>query len=163
GPVGVPGRGEPLPGWEARAARARLGTDVRQFGRTPLVGRDRELDALVATLVRAREEREPQLVTLVGVPGIGKSRLTFELLQVVEQMPELIRWRQGRSLPYGEGVSFWALADIVKAEAGILESGDTESSARKLLAAIEAHAADPAEVDWLERHLRRLARLHAER
>ena len=44
-------------------------------------------------------------MTLVGVPGIGKSRLVAELLQVVEREPELITWRQGRSLPYGEGVS----------------------------------------------------------
>jgi predicted ATPase len=51
----------------------------------------------------------------VGVPGIGKSRLVYELWRVAEAEPELIGWRQGRSLPYGEGVSFWALAEMVKA------------------------------------------------
>ena len=64
----------------------------------------------------------PQLVTLVGVPGIGKSRLVLELVRVVDADAELITWRQGRSLPYGDGVSFWALGEIVKAQAGILES-----------------------------------------
>ena len=58
----------------------------------------------------SRREQAPQLVTLVGVPGIGKSRLVYELVAGRRREPELIAWRQGRSLPYGEGVSFWALA-----------------------------------------------------
>ena len=63
----------------------------------------------------------------MGVPGIGKSRLVGELIASIdrgEQDSQLIFWRQGRSLPYGEGVSFWALAEMVKAQAGILETDD---------------------------------------
>ena len=86
--------------------------------RSPLVGRDDELDVLVGALARARTRLEPQLVTVVGVPGIGKSRLVRELFRVVDDDPELIVWRQGRSLPYGEGSAFWGLAEIVKAQAG---------------------------------------------
>ena len=63
-----------------------------------------------------------QLVTLVGEPGVGKSRLCAELFRHVDERPELISWRQGRCLPYGEGIAFWALGEIVKAECGILES-----------------------------------------
>jgi len=114
-PVAAKGKREPVPVWEAVAARARLGVDVPVEAKTALVGRDRELRVLADALARVRAERCPQLVTLVGVPGIGKSRLLFELRQVVEAEPELIAWRQGRCLPYGEGVSFWALAEIVKA------------------------------------------------
>ncbi len=160
--VEVTGKAEPVAVWEAVAARARLGTDVRQFGSTPLIGRERDLATLVAAVGRVREEREPQLVTLVGVPGIGKSRLTFELFNALEQEPELFSWLQGRSLPYGEGVSFWALAEIVKAQAGIFESDDAESSGAKLLEAIESQGVDPAEVGWLERHLRPLVGLQAD-
>ena len=80
-------------------------------------------------LARVRAERTPQLVTLVGVPGIGKSRLLYELSQIADADAELISWRQGRSLPYGEGVSFWALAEMVKAQAGILEN-DTAGAGR---------------------------------
>ena len=87
-----------------------------------MIGRERELDVLSDALGRVRAARDPQLVTLVGVPGIGKSRLVYELFQAVEADPEIIYWRQGRSLPYGEGVSFWALGEIVKAQAGILET-----------------------------------------
>ena len=104
-----------------------------------------------------REERSPQLVTLVGVPGIGKSRLVLELLRAVEEDPEFVRWRQGRSLPYGEGVTFWALAEIVKAEAGILENDTPEQAEEKLARAVGQLGADASERQWLERHLRPLA------
>ena len=103
------GKSEPIPVWEALAARARFGVDVQQSGGAPLVGRREELDLLSDALGRAQRERTPQLLTLVGVPGIGKSRLVWELAQAVDADPELIVfWRQGRSLPYGEGVAFWA-------------------------------------------------------
>ena len=131
-PVEAKGKAEPVPVWEAVEPRSRFGVDVRQHGGAPLVGRGRELDVLRGALERARSEREPQLVTVVGVPGIGKSRLVWELFQVVDADPELITWRQGRCLPYGEGVSFWALAEMVKAHAGILETDSVEVVERKL-------------------------------
>ena len=118
--------------WEAVAPRSRFGSDVEQAPLAALVGREREVDVLRDALTRAREEREPQLVTLVGVPGIGKSRLVAELLQIVEEMPELITWRQGRCLPYGEGISYWALGEMAKAQAGILEGDAADEAARKL-------------------------------
>ena len=131
-PVAAKGKAEPVPVWEAVEARSRFGVDVRQHGGAPLVGRARELDVLTGALERARNEREPQLVTIVGVPGIGKSRLVWELFQVVDADPELITWRQGRCLPYGEGVSFWALGEMVKAHAGILETDPPGVVERKL-------------------------------
>ena len=105
-------------------ARARFGVDLAPETRTPLVGRARELDQLVDAFARVREQGSPELVTLVGVPGIGKSRLVGELFRSIEQGGVLTYWRQGRSLPYGEGVSYWALAEMVKAQAGILETDD---------------------------------------
>ena len=123
------------------------------------MGRDRELGVLRDALARVRAERSPQLVTLVGVPGIGKSRLVYELWQVAEAEPELISWRQGRSLPYGEGVSFWALAEMVKAQAGILE-GDTPGEAGAKLAAMTADVlGGTPEAEWVGRHLGALAGL----
>jgi class 3 adenylate cyclase len=85
GPVVAKGKREPVPAWEAVAARARLGVDVAHEAKTALVGRERELEGLRGALARVREERTPQLVTLVGTPGIGKSRLVYELRQIVEQ------------------------------------------------------------------------------
>ena len=100
-------------------------------------GASSELGQLTHALERARDTRDPQLVTIVGVPGMGKSRLVQELSLVVERDPELIRWRQGRSLPYGEGVSFWALGEMVKAEAGILETDSAEAARAKLAQSVE--------------------------
>jgi predicted ATPase len=119
---------------------SRFGVDVRQPTRAPLFGRRRELDVLLAGLERARRERSPQLVTLVGEPGIGKSRLVYELFQAVEADPELIYWRQGRSLPYGEGVTFWALAEMLKSHADILETDTAQTAERKLHEAVGAGA-----------------------
>ena len=81
------GEGEGAAGaaWRAVAPRASFGVDIAGTGRAPLVGRERELDLLADALTRARETREPQLVTLVGVPGIGKSRLVHELFRIVER------------------------------------------------------------------------------
>jgi hypothetical protein len=106
---------------------------------------------LTDALGRVREERSPQLVTLVSAPGLGKSRLVHELFEVVEESPDLISWRQGRSLPYGEGVSYWALGEIVKAQAGILETDDADAAASKLAAAVADVADDDAH--WLETQL----------
>ena len=87
----------------------------------------------------------------MGVPGIGKSRLVYELSQAVDRDPELISWRQGRCLPYGDGVTFWALGEIVKAQAGILEADTAEVADAKLREA--------ATDDWVRSHLRPLVGL----
>ena len=156
-PFVVKGKREPVLAWEAVQARARFGVDLTRRATTRLVGRTRELDFLVSALARVREERSAQLVTLVGVPGIGKSRLVFELFRAVDESTDLVTWRQGRSLPYGDGVTFWALAEIVKAQAGILESDRPEQAEEKVRHAAAAVAVDEAEAAWLERHLRPLA------
>jgi class 3 adenylate cyclase/tetratricopeptide (TPR) repeat protein len=131
-PIAAKGKSAPVAAWEALEPRTRLGVDVRRGRRAPLVGRAWELELLVDTLARVRRERAPQLVTLVGVPGIGKSRLVWELFQRADADPGHVRWRQGRSLPYGDGVTFWALGEIVKAEAGILATDPAEQARKKL-------------------------------
>ncbi len=130
-PVVAKGKTEPVPAWVAVEARSRYGVDVVQAG-ADLVGRERELHLLTDTLARVRAERSLQLVTLVGVPGIGKSRLVYELGRAVDADPDLVGWRQGRSLPYGEGVTYWALAEMVKAQAGILETDSSAETESKL-------------------------------
>jgi len=160
-PVDAKGKFEPIAVWEAVEPRARFGVDVGGEGRAPLVGRDRELDLLADALRRARSDRTTQLVTLVGVPGIGKSRLLYELSRVADADAELIVWRQGRSLPYGEGASYWALGEIVKAQAGILESDPADVTEAKLAEVVEL-VDDPGERAWVERHLRPLVGLVGE-
>jgi class 3 adenylate cyclase/tetratricopeptide (TPR) repeat protein len=147
-PVEAKGKAQPVAAWVALEARSRLGVELEREPLTALVGRERELGLLRGAFERAREEREPQLVTLVGVPGIGKSRLVYELFESAEADSELITWRQGRCLSYGDGVTFWALGEIVKAHLGILESDPREEVERKLREVVR----DPR----LEPHLRPL-------
>jgi hypothetical protein len=147
--VQAKGKAEPVRAFEAVAARSRVSVD-RVHG-AALVGRRREVDLLEGALERVLEERSCQLVTLVGVPGVGKSRLVYELFEAVERRPQLIWWRQGRCLPYGDGVTFWALGEMVKSQAGILEDDDPSTAARKLAAV--------ADEEWVESHLRPLVGL----
>jgi class 3 adenylate cyclase len=150
-PVVAKGKAEPIPVWEAVHVRSRLGMDVER-ATLPLVGRTRELGVIVDAFERAKSEREPQLVTLVGVPGIGKSRLVGEFLARLEGQPDLVWWRQGRALPYGDGVSFWALAEMVKAQAGIQENDVRETADAKLSASVE-RLIDEDEREWVREHL----------
>ena len=161
-PVVAKGKAEPIAVWEAVAPRSRQGVDIRQTGGAPLVGRETELEALVQALSRARTAHEPQLVTLVGVPGIGKSRLIWEFFRRLDAETELYTWRQGRSLPYGAGVSFWALGEMVKAEAGILETDEPATAGTKLDQSVSAVVADESQRDWISGHLRPLLGLAAE-
>jgi tetratricopeptide (TPR) repeat protein len=157
-PVSAKGKSEPLPLWQAKAARARFGTDISREYTTPLVGRDLEKPLLIGTFERAATQRSVHLVTLVGEPGVGKTRLVAELFTYLGSKPELTRWRQGRCLPYGEGITFWALGEIVKAEAGILESDSAEVATAKLDAAISP---EERERQWLLQRLSPLVGVEA--
>jgi class 3 adenylate cyclase/tetratricopeptide (TPR) repeat protein len=154
--VHAKGKASPVPVWEVIAPRGRVGADRLRHPR-PLIGREHELDVLVRTLEEVVDRREPRLVTLVGPPGIGKSRLVWELFQHVERGAELIFWRQGRSLPYGNGVTFWALAEIVKAHAGILATDAVATVEPKLQIAVEDVIPDASEARWVAAHLAPLA------
>jgi len=161
-PIQAKGKAEPVHVWEAVQARSRFGVDLAPAAVAPLVGRDEELELLVAAFRRAADDRIPQLVTVVGVPGIGKSRLLGELFAKIDAGDRLVRWRQGRSLPYGEGVSYWALGEMVKAEAGILETDPSEETTRKLEEALNRLVSDETEAAWLGTLLRPLVGLAAD-
>jgi predicted ATPase/class 3 adenylate cyclase len=150
-PVTAKGKADPIPVWEAVQVRSRLGMDVER-ATSPIVGRVRELGVILDAFERAKSDREPQLVTLVGVPGIGKSRLVGEFFSRLESQPDLVWWRQGRALPYGEGVSFWALAEMVKAQAGVQENDLRETAAEKLRESV-ARLVDEDERAWVLEHL----------
>jgi class 3 adenylate cyclase/tetratricopeptide (TPR) repeat protein len=161
-PVEAKGKSQPIPVWEAIEARSRYGVDVARTGGAPLVGRESELGLLRDTLQRARQEQSVQLVTLVGVPGIGKSRLVSELFATLQEEPELMYWRQGRCLPYGEGVTYWALSEMVKAHAGILETDSADKARERLAGVVTEALEDASDRDWVEGHLRPLVGLAEE-
>jgi class 3 adenylate cyclase/tetratricopeptide (TPR) repeat protein len=159
--IDAKGKAAPVSVWTATRARARVA--VERVGGAALVGRKQELTLLRETLSRVIRERQPQLVTLVGVPGIGKSRLVYELFQTIETGEHgLVYWRHGRSLPYGDGITFWALGEMVKAQAGILESDSAEAAGDKLRHAVARFVPEAGDAAWIERHLRPLTGLEEE-
>ncbi|MDH4102994.1 MAG: AAA family ATPase [Thermoleophilia bacterium] len=147
-PVAAKGKAEPIPVWRATHARSRVG-QPEAATQTPFVGRDHERTLLFEMFLRAERESSVQLVTVVGEPGIGKSRLVTELRTALDDRPEVVTWRHGRCLPYGEGITFWALGEIVKAEAGILESDDQEAAAAKLAETVSALFEDESDRTWV--------------
>ncbi len=149
-PVTVKGKAEPLPIWRVVAARSRAGVEDTRPHAAPFVGRDEEFAALRAIFERAARSRQVEMVTLIGEAGVGKSRLVAELARFVDDLPELVTWRRGRCLPYGEGITFWALGEIVSAHAGILESDPPEEALAKLDAVIPE---DDPDREWLRNRL----------
>ncbi|MQA26723.1 MAG: AAA family ATPase [Micromonosporaceae bacterium] len=119
--VMLAGRSGPVQAWLAAASNDRQEDDPDEA--TPFVGRQQELDVLTGVLSRCVREGQPQLVSVVGEHGLGKSRLMRELRRRANSTGEVqVRWCVGRGLPYGEGSAYAALAEIVKSHAGILDS-----------------------------------------
>jgi DNA-binding SARP family transcriptional activator len=160
-PVAATGKVAPIKAWEAIRAFAEPGVDLLRH-HSPFIGRERELVALQERLASAASQQSPQLVTILGVPGIGKTRLVSELQRVSEHIGWRVRWRQGRSLPYGDGVSFWALGEMVKSEAGILESDAAEKAGSHLQETVRRVIEDSADADRIARFLGALIGLGGE-
>ena len=148
-PATLKGKAEPVRLFQPTASRARLGTDITRTHRGPFVGREIDLALLRGLFDKSVAAEAVGLVTVVGGPGLGKSRLVAELATYVDARPEPITWRQGRCLPYGEGITFWALGEIVKAHAGILESDPASVAADKL----EAVLPEGIERPWFRQRL----------
>ena len=151
-PIEAKGKAESIAVWVAVAAHSRVGVDVAHEARSELVGRERELGAVRDVFERARHGT-PQLLTLVGVPGIRKSRLVYELQRIVDADPELITWRQGRCLAYGDGITMWALGEIVKAQAGVVEQDTQAEIGEKIHQAVEDTLAGSGDERRVEAHL----------
>ena len=122
----------------------------------PFVGRDRELRLVKEVFHSSAEEGKAQLVSVVGTAGLGKSRFAWEFEKYVDGLADLFWWHRGRCLAYGEGVAYWALAEMVRMRAGILEEEAPEPALAKLRASIEEHVADEEERAWLEPRLAHL-------
>ena len=133
GPVEVRGRDEPVWAWAATAAAGRAPARVAV---TPLVGRDHELDLLENTFARATRDRRAHLVTIYGEPGVGKSRLANEFLASLEGTTVL----HGRCLPYGESITYWPLAEMVKGAADIADDDPLDVAIEKLRECCPAEA-----------------------
>jgi class 3 adenylate cyclase/tetratricopeptide (TPR) repeat protein len=131
GAIEVKGRAEPL--WTWRVVRAH---DSSRLTGTPFVGREPELALLENSFSRAVRDRRAQLVTIFGEPGLGKTRLVTEFTAGLERVTTL----SGRTLPYGEGVTYWPIASMIKASAGITDDDPANDAFEKLRVSCESEA-----------------------
>ncbi|HEX9235823.1 MAG TPA: adenylate/guanylate cyclase domain-containing protein, partial [Actinomycetota bacterium] len=157
GEAELKGKAEPVRMWRAVRVVALVGGALRSQGlEAPFVGRDRELRLLKEMFHTSAEEGRAHLLSVTGIGGIGKSRLGWEFFKYIDGLADVVRWHRGRCLPYGDGVAFWALAEMIRSRAGIVEEEEPDSAMAKLRASVEEHVPDPDERQWI---LPRLAQL----
>ncbi|MEP7041181.1 MAG: adenylate/guanylate cyclase domain-containing protein [Chloroflexota bacterium] len=145
------GKVAPLPAWRAVTVVARRGGSGRAATlEPPFVGRDDELRLLKELFNATAREQKSRLVTVIGQAGIGKSRLAWEFEKYLDGVVDTAYWHEGRSPSYGEGISYWALAEMVRRRAGIAEGDDNATIRRRLGATLDEFILDPAERRWVE-------------
>ena len=148
------------PLWRALRVVSGRGGSLKSEGlEAPFVGRERELRQIKDLFHVSAEEGRAQLVSVTGIAGIGKSRLAWEFYKYFDGIAQTVYWHRGRCLAYGEGVTYWALADMVRMRCRIAEDDPQEEALRKLQAALEEHLLDPEERRFVEPRLAQLLAL----
>ena len=148
------GKAEPAQLFRAlRVASGRRGALKSTALEPPFVGRDRELRLVKELFHASADERTAHLVSAMGIAGIGKSRLAWEFYKYFDGLVDNIYWHRGRCLAYGEGVTYWALADMVRMRARISEDDDDATARSKLEATLSEHLLDADERTFVEPHL----------
>jgi class 3 adenylate cyclase/tetratricopeptide (TPR) repeat protein len=153
GEQALKGKVAPVPAWRAVRVVAERGGRNRSEVEAPFVGRDEELHLLKELFHATERERRLRLVSVMGPAGIGKSRLAWEFLKYVDGLVEQVWWHDGRSPAYGEGISFWALGEMIRARCSLIESDDEATTRGKVAERVAEHVPDEAERDWIERSL----------
>jgi class 3 adenylate cyclase/tetratricopeptide (TPR) repeat protein len=153
-PVGeqmLKGKTTPVPAWRAVRVVAKRGGEGRSEGlEAPFVGRDDELRLLKDFFHVTSRERRARLISVIGQAGIGKSRLAWEFLKYVDGVLETIYWHEGRSPAFGEGVTFWALGEMVRRRAGLAEGDDEATTRARIAATLAEFVPDETERAWIE-------------
>jgi class 3 adenylate cyclase/tetratricopeptide (TPR) repeat protein len=145
------GKAAPVPAWRALRLVAEIGGKNRSEGlEAPFVGRDDELRLLKDLFLATGREKKIRLVSVIGPAGIGKSRLAWEFLKYVDGLVEDTYWHTGRSPAYGEGITFWALGEMVRERCGLVETDDEATTRANVAASVHEWAADEAEGAWIE-------------
>jgi class 3 adenylate cyclase/tetratricopeptide (TPR) repeat protein len=156
------GREAPVPAYRAlRVVARRGGAGRNEQLEAPFVGRGPELRMLKDFHVATGAERRPRLVSIIGQGGIGKSRLVWEFQKYLDGVTEVVYWHQGRSPAYGEGISFWALAEMVRGRAGISDSDEPAEARTKLAASLAEWVTDETERRWIEPRMHQLLGIDA--
>ena len=151
------GKSEPVRLWRALRVVAGARGQLKSTGlEAPFVGRERELRLIKDLFHASADERKAHLVSVTGIAGIGKSRLGWEFYKYFDGIAETVWWHRGRCLAYGEGVTYWALADMVRMRCRIAEDEGEETGAEKLRATLGEHILDADERAFVEPRLLQL-------
>jgi len=157
GTFALKGKEGETPLWRARRVVSGVRGSLRSQGlEAPFVGRDRELRLIKELFHVSADEGRAQLVSVTGLAGIGKSRLAWEFYKYFDGITQLVYWHRGRCLAYGEGVAYWALADMVRMRCGIVEEDDPSAARAKLSEAVAEHVSDAEERRFVEPRLAQL-------
>jgi class 3 adenylate cyclase/tetratricopeptide (TPR) repeat protein len=158
-PLTLKGKSEPVAAWEATGLLA-AGPVRRQTGRTatPLIGRDDESHLLASLYERVIREDRPYLVTVIGQAGVGKSRLLRELAAELIERDEPPVIHQGQCPPYGSGIAYWALGEVIRAEFEIIDTDSSEAAWEKLRAGVEVLMQELGEDEPSDRNAALIAR-----
>lgn len=152
-PVTIKGKSDPILVRVAIRMKSRFGVGVDVDETTAFVGREDSLRLLVDSFERAIGSHTAQLVTVSGEPGVGKTRLVAEFRRIIDDRSDLVWWRQGHCLPYGDGISFWALGEIVKAHAGVLDGEPGHTVRTKIISTAEDLIEDRTQASWVGERL----------
>ena len=145
------GKQAPVAAWRALRVVAERGGRNRAEGlEAPFVGRADEMRLLKDLFHATGREQRARLVSVMGPAGIGKSRLAWEFSKYTDGLVETVYWHRGRCPAYGEGITFWALGEMVRARCGLVESDDEETTRAKVKASVEEWLTDPEERAWIE-------------
>src|SRR5919198_1961830 len=157
GSFALKGKAGETPLWRAVRVVSGRGGSLKSEGlEAPFVGRERELRQIKDLFHVCAEEKRAQLVSVSGIAGIGKSRLAWEFYKYFDGIAQTVYWHRGRSLAYGEGVTYWALADMVRMRCRIAEDDPQDEAWRKLQAALAEHLLDAEERQFVEPRLAQL-------
>src|ERR671931_883242 len=151
------GKSESVPLWRtARVIASRRGEGRATGLEAPFVGREGEMRLIKDLFHAASDEHRARLVSLIGIAGIGKTRLSAEFERYIDGLVGDVYWHRGRCLAYGEGVAYWALAEMVRMRAGIAEQEEPDAATRKLHETLERYVLDAEEREWVEPRLAQL-------
>ena len=157
GGLTLKGKGEPIEAYRAlRVVGGHRGARRNEGLVPPFVGRNDELRLLKDNLHAVERDGRLRMVSIIGQGGIGKSRLVDELWNYVDGLTETFYWHHGRSPAYGEELSFWAVAEMVRQRCGIVEGADDHVTRTRLRTALAEFIADPEDRAWIEPHLESL-------
>jgi predicted ATPase/class 3 adenylate cyclase len=151
------GKAEPVELFRALRVVSGVRGQLKSAGlEAPFVGRERELRLIKELFHASAHDRRAHLVSVTGIAGIGKSRLAWEFYKYFDGIVDTVWWHRGRCLAYGEGVAYWALADMVRMRCRIGEEEETSSAREKLKATLHEHLLDPEERSFVEPRLAHL-------